>query len=493
MRTMKRCLSAAGLGLLSLNHPAAAADAMWITNVMLVSPEKMELVEPGSVLVQDGRIVSVTRGARQTAPAGAAMVDGKGYFLSPGLIDSHVHLHGVPGMSPEMSEQKKGMADEYFRQLPRSFLYYGYTTVIDLALAERAVIDNFNAAPLHPDVVHCGEPLVLANGYPMSYFKPAERFEKFPNFLYDPAQAAAIPARYRAADYTAAAGVARVKAGGGICVKTHYETGFGKERKLPVMSRAMFGAVRAAASEQGLVLVTHANTFEAQQFAVAGEADVIAHGLWKWGRFDKHTDLPADMAAMLDQMVARGTGFQPTMQVLYGLRAVVEPGYLANPAMRKVVPASLAAWFATPQGTWFKTELAEGEADSDVLKGFEAPLRRARLVLAYLAARDANILLGTDTPSSPTYGNLPGLNGYLEMQRMHQAGLSLAQVFKAATINNARTFKLDKEVGTIEPGKVANLVLMKKSPLQDIAAYDSIEAIWVRGKMVRRAALAAPN
>ena len=490
---MKPCLFATSLGLFLLNPCAAATSAVWITNVKLVSPEKLDQVESGSVLIRDGRIVSVTRGGRQIRPAGATKVDGKAYFLSPGLIDSHVHLHGVPGMSPEMSRDRKAMADEYFRQLPRSFLYYGYTTVIDLALADRAVIANFNAAPLHPDVVHCGEPLVLANGYPMSYFKPNERFEKFPNFIYDVAQAQAIPARYRAQDYSVEAGVARVKAGGGICVKTHYELGFGRESKLPVMSSAMFGEVRKAAGAQGLVLVTHANTFEAQQFAVSGKADVIAHGLWKWGKFDKHTELPAEIAVMLDKVVEQGTGFQPTMQVLYGLRAYFDPAYLADPAVRKVVPASLAAWFDTPEGKWFKADLAEEEADIDVLKGFEQPLRRARQVLAYLAARDANILLATDTPSGPTYGNLPGLNGYLEMQRMHQAGLSLAQVFKAATINNARTFKLDKEVGTIEPGKAANLVLMKKSPLQDIAAYDSIEAIWVRGKLVRRAALAAPN
>lgn len=488
---MQQALIATILGALLLTPCAAASDAVWITNVTLVSPEKLDRVEPGSVLLRDGKIVSVSRGARQVRPAGASMVDGKGYFLTPGLIDSHVHLHAVPGMTPEQSQEKQAMADAYFRQLPRSFLYFGYTTVIDLALAERAVLDKFNAAPAHPDVVHCSAPLVIANGYPMSYFAPDKRFEKFPNFVYDPAQAAAIPARFKPEDYTAAAGVARVKQGGGICVKTHYERGFGLEHNLPLMSRAMYGAVREAASAQSLVLVTHANTFEAQQFAVAGKADVIAHGLWKWGQFDKRSELPAEIAAMLDQIVAQRTGFQPTMQVLHGLRAYFDPAYLANPALPKVVPAVLAAWFDTPEGKWFKDDLSEGEADADVLLGFEAPLRRARQVLAYLAARDANILLGTDTPSGPTYGNLPGLNGYLEMQRMHEAGLTLAQVFKAATLNNARTFKLERQVGTIEAGKLANLVLMKRSPLVDIAAYDSIETVWVRGKPLARAALAA--
>jgi len=470
---------------------AAATDAVWITNVKLVSPEKLDRIEAGSVLIENGRIKSVQRGARLAKPAGAVRIDGKGYYLTPGLIDSHVHLHGVPGMSLDQPKVMREMAAQYYRQLPRSFLYHGFTTVIDLALAERAVIDDFQAAPLHPDLVHCGEPLVFANGYPMSYIPAATRFETFRNFIHDPAQASAIPGRYAAQDYTPAAGVARVKEAGGICVKTHFERGFGAQSKLPVMSGAVFGEVRKAASAKGLTLVTHANSFEGQQFAVEGGADVLAHGMWRWGKLESSPALPPEIAALLDKIVAKRTGYQATMQVLYGLRAFFDPAYLGDPALRKVMPASMLAWFATPEGKWFKEEVGEGEADEEVLKGFDVTLRRLQQVIAYLAARDANFILGSDTPASPTYGNLPGLNGYLEMKRLHQAGLSLRQVFQAATINNARSFKLDKEVGTIEAGKAANLLLMKKSPLQDITAYDSIDAVWVRGHRVERASLAA--
>lgn len=484
---MKQFLFATCLTMLVSN----ACAAVWITNVKLVSPEKLDRIENGSVLIRDGKIVAVHCGGKQARPFGATRVDGKGYFLTPGLIDSHVHLHGVPGMNLEQPKAMKSMADAYYKQLPRSLLYYGYTTVIDLALAERAIIANFNAAPLHPDVVHCGEPLVFANGYPMSYLAPAKRFDAFPNIIYDPAQAATIPAAFRPQDYSAAAGVARVKKGGGICVKTHFERGFGRERKLPVMGRQVLAEVRRAATEQDLVLVMHANGLEGQQFAVDGQVDVLAHGLWKWDRFDQRTDLPPEVRGLLDTIAERRIGYQATMRVLHGLRAQFDPAYLANPGVAKVVPAALVKWFGTAEGQWFKAELAEGEDDGVVLAGFEAPLGKLRQVVAYLARKDANFVFGSDTPSSPTFGNLPGLNGYLEMQHLHAAGLSLAQVFKAATINNARTFKIERQVGTIEVGKAANLLLMKKSPLQDIDAYDSIETVWVRGQQVARAALAA--
>lgn len=191
--------------------------------------------------------------------------------------------------------------------------------------------------------------------------------------------------------------------------------------------------------------------------------------------------------------MAKRIGYQPTMQVLYGMLAYLDPAYLNDPAVRQVVPAALADWFATLEGKWFKEEVAEGEPDADALLGFEAPLRRQKMVLAYLAGKDANFTFGSDTPSSPTYGNLPGLNGYLEMRRLHEAGLSLEQVFRAATINNARTFRLDAQAGTIEKGKKANLLLMKVSPLKDLAAYDNIVTVWIGGKEVERASLAAAN
>lgn len=483
------CLSAF-LSLLAYQIPCSASPRIWITDVKLVSPEKLDHIEIGSVLIEGDRIVSVERGKKTKKPQSVQVVSGKGYYLTPGLIDSHVHLGAVPGMSFDQSEAKKKMTGEYFTQLPRSYLYYGYTTVVDLAVADRNVLDTFNKAPLHPDVYDCGSPLVFANGYPMSFLPPDVRFKVESNFIYDPVQATTIPPEYTLEDHTPAAGIERVKKAGGICVKTYFERGFGREKNLPVMSPAVFAEARSAATKNGLVLVTHANSFEAQKFAVEGNTDVLAHGMWHWGSFDKQSELPSEIKTLLDQIVEKKIGYQSTLQVLQGERVYFDPEYLKMPALAKVVPKAMLDWFKTPEGSWFKKEIAEDETDAMMLTGIEAPMRRERQVLAYLASKDANFVFGSDTPSSPTYGNIPGLNGYLEIQQLHKAGLSLTQIFKAATINNARMFKLDSQLGTIEVGKVANLLLMKKSPLEDVSAYDSISTVWVRGKQVSRENLA---
>lgn len=470
-----------------------APDRTWITDVSIISPERLDRIETGSVLIEDGRIVRVERRRGAKKPDGALVVSGKGQFLIPGLIDSHVHLASIPGMGFDPAERKPEMIREYFKQLPRSYLYFGYTALVDLAVIDRMALDDFIHAPLHPDLYDCGQSLPFANGYPMSFAPPAIRFKLFPNFIYDPRQASSIPAEYKPQDHTPAAAVAAVKRSGGICVKTYFERGFGRDRNLPVMGPDVLAEIREAAERAGLVLVMHANSFEAQKFAVDGDVDVIAHGLWNWGEFDNETDLPAGIAKLFDRVVQKRIGYQPTIQVMQGLRAYFDPEYLNMTAIPKVIPAEMLKWFNSPEGKWFKKEIARDNApDAAMLEGYDrGPLRRVRQAVAYLARKDARFVFGTDTPSAPTYGNLPGLNGYLEMQQLRRAGLSLKQIFRAATINNAREFKLESQLGTIEPGKIANLVLLKKSPLESMDAYDSIVTVWVHGKPTSRDRLTA--
>src|SRR6204780_4425302 len=463
-------LSVAAFARPAANEPEPSR--IWITDVTIVSPENLADLARGSVLIENDRIARVERNASAKPPAGATVASGEGGFLIPGLIDSHVHLASIPGVTLDLTLNPDAahamMLADYSKQLPRSYLYFGYTTLIDLAVVKREVLDDFRRAPLHPDLYDCGPSLPLANGYPMSFAPPALRFQLFPNSLYDPAQSANIPAEYKTQDHTPAAAVAADKRVGAICVKTYFEHGFGKDRNLPVITPAMASEVRNAAT---------------------------ANGMWNWGTLDKQPELPPEIKALLDRMVQKRTGYQATIQVMRGLRAYFDPEYLKMPEIPQIIPAPMLAWFNAPEGKWFRKEIDEDNTpDAEVSEGFDrGPIRRVRQVVGYLATRNANFLFGTDTPSAPTYGNLPGLNGYLEMQQLHEAGLSLEQIFKAATINNAREFKLDSQVGSIEPGKVANLALMTKNPLETIDAYDSITTVFLHGKPISRQDLAADS
>ena len=67
------------------------------------------------------------------------------------------------------------------------------------------------------------------------------------------------------------------------------------------------------------------------------------------------------------------------------------------------------------------------------------------------------------------------------------------EIFRAGTSSNAREFKLDSQLGTIERGKIANLLLLKKSPLESVDAYDSITTVWVHGTAITRDSLAVDS
>ena len=77
------------------------------------------------------------------------------------------------------------------------------------------------------------------------------------------------------------------------------------------------------------------------------------------------------------------------------------------------------------------------------------------------------------------------------MQRLVAADVSLRQLLEAATLNNAKAFGLAERIGTIEIGKRANLLLLGRSPLQSVEAYDTIRAVWIGGRRLEPASLEA--
>ncbi len=122
------------------------------------------------------------------------------------------------------------------------------------------------------------------------------------------------------------------------------------------MDADVLAAIRKDATKDGLVLMMHANSFEAQRFAVDGDVEVIAHGMWHWGDLDKKAELPDEIKQLLDRIVAKKIGYQATFQVLEGERVYFEPDYLKSPGLSKVVPKDLLAWFDTPDGKAIQEE-----------------------------------------------------------------------------------------------------------------------------------------
>jgi imidazolonepropionase-like amidohydrolase len=456
-----------------------------IRDVTVVSPERSSPLEHAYVRIANGRIVDVS----ERRVRGDQEIDGGGRFLVPGLIDSHVHLvQQVPGMTFAQWTAFPALAAAAREQEPRSYLFFGFTTVIDLnGTAEK--IATWNKTAVRPDALFCGAAPV-ANGFPMNVIPEDVRFRISSYFLYDSRQAGRIPASVNPAEHAPAAVAVRMSADGATCIKAHYEPGGPASGPLPTPTPEMFQGLVAAGDARNLPVVIHANTKAGQRLAVDAGADVITHtiadGVGPDGR------LTPDVDALLAQIAARKIGFQPTLRALHGALALLDPAYLKDPRVGDAVPAPLIDWFATPEGGLYRDNMlmsAGGEAKFRTLvAGRQQSYGR---ILARLVASDARFLFGSDSPATASYGNLPGLNGRLEMDHWVAAGVSLRRLLRALTIDNAQAFGLGKELGTVEVGKRAHLLLLRANPLVSVEAYDAIETVIHAGRPIKREALSA--
>lgn len=478
---------------------AERPSPLLITDVTVVSPERGEPLESAWVAVDGATILRVGEGPIPEDLAGYTRIDGHGHFLTPGLIDGHVHLQSIPGMSWNLQQAYPELVRAYVAQLPKSFLYYGFTGVVDLAPQDAGSLDRLRRSPLHPDLFACGPPIPLANGYPMVFVPPAARFFAFANFLYDPRQSEVIPESIDAAGHSPSAVVARATEGESVCVKTFVEDGFGPAKIWPVPTASMLRGMAEAASEAGRPLLVHANAFDAWNLALEGGADLLVHGLWTWDAHqatDPGTGLPGPVRALVDRAVRDGVAVMPTLQVIAGDGALFDPEFLDHPALPNVLPEALIAWYRGPEGRWFADDLLgqmpPEQATPEAMWALhrKAMSRNVRVTEA-LAEAGGRIIFGSDTPSGPSYGNPPGLNGYLELRRLAEAGLPLPRLLAAATVEVARIYGLDDQYGTVEAGKVANLLLLTKNPLDTVDAYDAIDLVILRGEAIARPRLSA--
>lgn len=488
-----------GAGLSLSAYDAVAADkALLIENVTIVSPEQAQPLGNRHVLIRGERIVAVSD---RPIPVGAGVrrLDGSGRFLTPGLTDAHVHVSQAIGLPFGSNDpQIAALERDFFAQQPRSYLHFGVTQVLDPSNTPERVAE-FAAQRLHPDIYRCGAAPVV-DGYPLVFVDESIRHTLFEDYIFEPANAREhpLPSGANPAEHTPEAVVARIAASGALCVKVFLEDGFGERSDWPTMSADTLRRVRIAAKEHGLFLAAHANALDMQRMAIEGDVDVIMHGVWNWNEHDAQRGMPQVIADHLRSVHERRIGYQATLRVLPGVTDLLNPKLLDDPVYAKVVPPRLLAWYRTDAAQWFRAEAFGPDVQAAAI------LERVHAANAHWSTSDKGmralrhlyelghpLLLGSDTPSAPTYGNQPGYDTYKEMQLMARAGIPLAAIFAAGTINNAKQLGLEADYGTVEPGKIANLLLLEANPLASVEAWARIEKVILRGEPIDRETLAA--
>jgi imidazolonepropionase-like amidohydrolase len=471
---------------------SSADHDIFIHNVTLISPERSAPLLQADVVLRGGRIAAIS--SHLIPDPQATRIDGTGRYVIPGLIDSHVHLGHSAALDDDAIDAHPELWAAYRAQVPRAYLAFGFTTVVDLDLkpSDKAWFDS---TPLHPRLYTCGQGIKVAGGY-MVLNVPPTSSPGFPNLVYEPKESQHWPKSLASNDYSPERAVLRAAEQGAICVKAFVETGFG-QFNWPYLHTETLQQIKSAANGGNLVLMVHANSTDSWQEALDAHANIIAHGLWVWPG-DIASSTPPQAAAGVIAAAARShTYVQPTMQTVAGERALFDPRLLDDPRLPMALPPSVIAYLRSAEGVNARNASLDEYRKASPPPGFEplltAAIDRTHATFKLMLQNHVALIFGSDTPGVDGFGNPPGLNGSLELQNWADAGAPLTLILRAATLDNAIAMGLANDLGSIEVGKRADLLLLRRNPLEDISAYDSIETVFLNGEPVERETLGAPE
>ena len=236
---------------------------------------------------------------------------------------------------------------------------------------------------------------------------------------------------------------------------------------VPKMTPEVYRAVIDEAHKRGMRVATHLFYLADAKSLLDAGSDFVAHSI-------RDADVDAEVIAKLKQ---RNVCVSPTL-----MREVSTFVYEKTPDFFS------DSLFLTHANREWMTNLEKPEAQqamgaSPAAQRYKVALEFAKRNLKTLSDAGVPIAMGTDT--GPT-GRFQGYFELMELEQMVSAGLTPRQALTAATRDAARCMKLDRDLGTIEPGKWADFVVLDADPLANISNVRRIASVWIGGNQVKR-------
>ncbi len=409
-----------------------------------VIPMDRERTLPGhTVVVRGDRIVEVGPSARVKVPEGGVRVEGRGKFLIPGLAEMHAH---IPGGQASDAEVERTL-----------FLYVagGLTTVRGMLGHPRHLELRARAArrELVSPTIYAAGPSLNGNSIP------------------DPAAAARAAIEQKRAGYD--------------LLKIH-----------PGVSRPAFDTLVATAHRIGIPFAGHvpaavglARALEAR-YATIEHLDGYIEAMLRDGapvgpaqsaffglNLGEHLD-ESKLPGLVEATRRAGVWNVPTQVLLENLVLVEGAELDRRPEMRYVAPEM--------RKQWAKVRANMLEETGATPQGARRTIEVRRRLIKALHAAGAGLLLGSDAPQ---IFNVPGFSSHRELESLVAAGLTPYEALETGTRNIARYFGTERETGTVEQGKRADLVLLDADPLADIRNTTRRAGVMVRGRWLPRAEL----
>ena len=403
----------------------AAAESVAFVGARIFDGRAAAVLEDGVIVTENGRITAIGPRAVITIPEQARQIDVAGKTIIPGLINAHGHVGGVRGLDSGHYTETN-----LLRQL-RLYARYGVTTVNSLG----------DDGP---------EGFKVRDGQQNADLDHARLLLAGP--VLSPATAA-----------EAVLEVDKAAQNNPAFIKIRVDDNLGRTAKMPA---AVAQAISDRADQLGIPLAVHTYYLQDTKDLLRGGADFVAHSIR-----DVHVD-----QEFIDLIITRDVCYTPTLtREVSTFVYEHEVGFFSDPFFLNEVDQAIVETLREPARQQRMSQNAAAQQ-------YKASLPIAMTNLKLLADAGAKIAMGTD--SGPV-ARFQGYFEHLEMWMMADAGITPLQILQAATSVAASCLNLP-DVGTLETGKWADLLILDENPLDDIRNTRTISEVWIGGKQVPR-------
>ncbi len=454
----------------SCSHPGQSTLA--VTHVTLIDATGSAPQSDMTVLIADHRIAAIGPSRVTSIPRNAEILDATGKFLIPGLADMHVHLTG--------SSEPAG-SREFILPL---LLANGVTTVRDMGGYLESLIplrhDIEQGKRLGPQIFFAGPYL---DGSPPSFqpslvvtnsVQASEDVHQLVARGVDFIKVQSILSREAYFAIAAACNHERIAFAGHVPDRvTAAEASDAGQKSIEHLT----GVLRACAKDEPRLMRERLRSGARKETPAQSRARELA-----WERELLQTYSGKKAAELIGRFVGNRTWQVPTLILLRNLAyATPENDPSGDPRAKYVPRKLLEQWLAV------RHEQNEGATPQEfALRA--ALLQKSIQLVGTMQSSGVQIIAGTDTGAPYVF---PGSALHDELALLVQAGLTPMQALQAATKNPADFLGKTKTQGTVEQGKVADLLLLDANPLDNIRNTEKIRAVILRGKLVDRNALDA--
>src|SRR5947208_8574457 len=437
--------SLSGLAVALVVGASSAADAQTtaLRGARVIDGRGAAPIDNATIVIRDGRIVSIGPSAGTPVPSDAEVVNYTGKTIIPGLISDHSHVGIFVGLKGAPENYNR---DAILRQL-NQLEAYGVATVIALGLNGPLIYElrpELHAGQLPgADLFGADQGIGVVGGQPFGGQPPvSENQVSRP----DTVEMARASIRQMAARKTDMVKIWLDSAGG----------------LMPKLKPEVYSAVIDEAHKNGLRVAAHIYDLDDAKAIVRAGVDVIAHGV---------LDKPVD-SEFIDMMKARSVWYISTIVLDYTNYIFADqPPWMREPFLQRALHPAVRAQFDAPVYRERTLALPATAKNRAAVATNKQNLK---------ALHDAGVQIGFGSDSGVGL-RIPGVAEHLELALMVEAGLTPMQAITNATANAAKLLKLDDR-GVLATGKLADLVILDGDPTDDIANSRKIHAVWHRGK-----------